>query len=336
LENKFRKSFRLKNVATAILAILSIAVILFFLLQNPISIPDTTEPDTNSQDSLADDSVPDSSSETYSHDELMNYALSLINSDRQSNGLQNVTLSEIPSGQQHADNMLNQNFYSHWDLNGYKPYMRYTLAGGQGSVSENIAWMYSSDFIDPKEVLPDLQWEMMYNDADSGWGHRDNILDSFHNKVSIGISYNDNNVYFVQDFEDDYISWDNLTSSNDGIVMKGAILQQESCIQQVAIYYDNPMPLTTRQLGNPPYDNGYDVGVYVGLVVSPPPSGSEYQQPEEGILIIADSWTETVQDFDVKFEMSTAFAKYGNGVYTLYLWADSKNYLTTYSVWYEG
>ncbi len=38
------------------------------------------------------------------HEELVIYMLSLINTDRQSAGLQNVTLSSIDSGQQHADN----------------------------------------------------------------------------------------------------------------------------------------------------------------------------------------------------------------------------------------
>jgi len=31
-----------------------------------------------------------------------------------------------------------------------------------------------------------------------------------------------------------------------------------------------------------------------------------------------------------------AFAQYGNGVYTLYLWTNSNNYLTTYSIWNTG
>jgi uncharacterized protein YkwD len=327
LESKSRKSVRLKNVATAILAILSIALILFFLLQNPISIPDTTEPDTNSQDSLADDSVPDSGSETYSHDELVNYALSLINSDRQSNGLQNVTLSEVQSGQQHADNMLNHNFFSHWDLNGYKPYMRYTLAGGQGSVSENIAMQYGSFNFDQKEALEDMQWGMMYDDADWDWGHRDNILNPFHNKVSVGISCNDSSICLVQDFEDDFVSWDTLDVSNYKVKMKGTNLVQNSSIDAVRIEYDNPTPLTPEQLKPSPYNGSLEWGTFVGLVVSPLPLGWEYQQPEEGVLIIANSWNETGQDFNIDFDLSPAFAQHGNGVYTLYLWTTSENCL---------
>jgi uncharacterized protein YkwD len=344
------KSSRGKKAALAIIAISSIVLLLFVFLQNPITLPpvtfpvsspdstesNTTEPEVNDRNHLPVESAPDSGSKTYNHEELVNYALTLINNDRQSNGLENVTLSNINSAQIHADNMLKHDFFSHWDLNGYKPYMRYTLAGGQGSVSENCAAIYSSGSIDPKEALEDMQWNMMYDDADSDWGHRDNILNSFHNKVSIGLSSNNTAICLVQDFEDDYVSWDTLTVSNNEVIMKGTIIKQELSINQVAIYYDNPMPLTTQQLGNPPYDNGYDSGTYVGMVVCPPPSGSEYQQPDEGILIITNIWNEKGQDFNLNFDLSTAFTRCGKGVYTLYLWIESNNILTTYSVWYEG
>lgn len=328
-----------KKAALAIIAIFSIALLLFVLLQNPIttlppvtfpvSLPDstesnTTEPEVNNQN----ESAPDSGAKPNSHEELVNYALVLINNDRQSNGKENVTLSNVNSAQLHADNMLNHSFFSHWDLNGYKPYMRYTLAGGQGSVSENCAWMYSSGFIDPKEALEDLQWNMMYDDADFDWGHRKNILNSFHNKVSIGVSYNNTAICLVQDFEDDYVSWDTLTVSNNEVIMEGTMIKQESSIQQVAIYYDNPIPLTVEQLMNPPYKGGYAMGTFVGMVL---PSGWE---AAAGITITAQVWTQDGQNFEIRFDLSAAFTSYGEGVYTLLLWTED-NYLTTHSVWYE-
>jgi len=127
-----------KTAALAIVAIFSIALLLFAFLQNPIttlppvtfpvSLPEstesnTTEPDENNQNETA----PDSGSKPNINQELVDYALVLINNDRQSNGKENVTLSNVNSAQIHADNMLKHSFFSHWDLNGYKPYMRYSL-----------------------------------------------------------------------------------------------------------------------------------------------------------------------------------------------------------------
>jgi uncharacterized protein YkwD len=277
-------------------------------------------------------SIPD----TEKQSELVNYALSLINADRQKNGLQNVTLSSINSGQVHADEMLANDYFSHWDTNGYKPYMRYTLAGGEGAVAENCAWqgLTGNIFgIDVKSALSDLEYSMIYEDAASNWGHRDNILDPLHNKVSIGIAYDNHNIYLVQDFEDDYVSWSSLSASNNQVTMRGTITQKTFSFSQIGIYYDKTASLTSQQLSNAPYQGGYDSGTYVGMVVSPPPEGSYYDSPTRGILIEASTWSQSGQSFSISFDLSSAKAKCGSGVYTLYLWTDSDCYLTTYSIW---
>ncbi|HEV2389109.1 MAG TPA: hypothetical protein VGS04_00130, partial [Nitrososphaerales archaeon] len=74
--------------------------------------------------------------------EIANFTLGVINAERSSAGLQNVTLSAVPSGQQHADSMAYYGYFSHWDNQGFKPYMRYTLLGGKGGVYENLALNY--------------------------------------------------------------------------------------------------------------------------------------------------------------------------------------------------
>jgi hypothetical protein len=223
--------------------------------------------------------------------------------------------------------MLANHFFSHWDTNGYKPYMRYTLAGGHGSVSENVGWTWTDGVLtDPKEEIKDHEYRMIYDDAEWDWGHRDNILDALHNKVSIGISYDFHNLYVVQDFEDDYISWSTLSLSSQ-VRMQGTILKSGESISQVEICFDKPAPLTSRQLENSPYDGSYDQGTYVGLAVA---SGWE---ATEGMTITATTWSQAGSDFAIEFDLSPAFVKYGKGVYTLYLLTDSNNYLTTLSVW---
>ena len=79
------------------------------------------------------------------------YVLSLINKDRNQYGLGNVTLSSTSSGQQHTQSMLNYHYFSHWDIYGLKPYMRYTLLGGLGAVSENIA--FNTELVPHRIVL---------------------------------------------------------------------------------------------------------------------------------------------------------------------------------------
>jgi len=268
---------------------------------------------------------------THSHEELVSYALSLINSDRIQNGLSNVSLSSIDSGQQHADNMLTYQFFSHWDTNGYKPYMRYTLAGGQGSVAENVAWQHGSGPFNVKEAIRGLEWQMMYNDSHAEWGHRNNILNSFHNKVSIGIAYDSNNVYFVQDFENDYIEWSTMSVAENGeVTMNGTFQKGGLTANWTNIFYD-PLPsnLTSEQLEEPAYSGSYTQGTFVGMAVPP-----DYKSPD-GITITAETWAQTGRTFQIRFNLSPAFDSYG-GVYTLYLQPGPETTLTSYSFWYDG
>ena len=268
-------------------------------------------------------------------EDLVTYALSLINSDRLTAGVQNVSLSNINSGQLHAEDMLRNGYFSHWDTQGYKPYMRYTLVGGKGAVSENIAfagnWFNAGTSL--KEALRKSEWGMMNDDAEWNWGHRDNIIDSLHNKVSIGIAYNNDDVYFVQDFEDDCISWNTLSVSGSAVLMEGTILNQSQSISSISIYFDDPCNLTVQQLENSPYNGAYNSGTFVGNVQSPPPVGYYYEQPKDHILIVADEWNVLGNNFDVSFDLASAFSKDGRGVYTLCLWTDGNACLTTYSVW---
>jgi uncharacterized protein YkwD len=320
-----RKQFSLKKL----LALTTIAVIAGVIIWSayPTIIQLTQSPSVSPSPSTT--SPPSTTpSETFSHEELVDYALSLINSDRQSNGLQNVTLSSIDSGQRHADDMLANQYFSHWDTNGYKPYMRYTLSGGKGAVAENCAAQLGF-YSDLKEALQGMEWRMMYDDADSNWGHRDNILDPLHNRVSIGIAYDNQNVYLVQDFENDYIQWNVLSVDNNQVTLQGTEQGEQSNIKQIAIFYDNPIPLTSSQLEQAQYQNGYDAGTYVGSALPP------NWQATEGITITADSWTQSGNNFQISFSLSQAVAAFSKGVYTLYLETDSStdDALLTYSVW---
>jgi uncharacterized protein YkwD len=266
------------------------------------------------------------------YEELANFALNLINTNRKTKGLQSVRLSSIRSGQMHAEDMLRNHYFSHWNMNGYKPFMRYTLAGGQGAVAENIAWegkFGSTLGLEVKAAIEGLEYKMMYDDASSNWGHRDNILNPFHNKVSIGIAYDGNNVFFVEDFEDDYVNWCLLRVNGDHVTMEGEIQTSQLTVQSVCIFYDAPLPLTTRQLWNPPYQGQYNPGTYVGLVLP------QNWKAKRAITLTADAWNQDRNIFNIRFSLSQAIAAHGKGIYTLYLQTgkSTASSLTTYSIW---
>jgi len=172
---------------------------------------------------------------------LANFTLGVINQERAAASLNPVVLSSVPSGQQHADSMVYYGYFSHWDNQGYKPYMRYTLLGGTGSVSENAALNYCTksppDSARPiaarcslqtiEKAINGSEWMMMNNDsACCNNGHRANILDPLHDRVSVGIAYNSTTIFLVEDFENSYIGSESLRLSAGVVTLQGSMLEE--------------------------------------------------------------------------------------------------------------
>jgi len=226
--------------------------------------------------------------------ELYNYALKIVNSDRTANGLAPVELSDIKSGQDHADDQLNNDYFSHWNTNGVKPYVTYTKLGGRGSVAENIDYSHSTcptnnciqHNYDPYEQIKVAEDDMMNHDAASNWGHKKNILDPNHTHVNFGISYDHERFYFVENFEDRIITWQKINLNGDQLLLLGTMSSGYS-ISQIRVFKDpTPQVLTGEQLTNEsPYNLGfYNQGDLVGMVVPKPQDNSSYAECSQGKL----------------------------------------------------
>jgi uncharacterized protein YkwD len=261
---------------------------------------------------------------------LQNYSLGLINSDRAAFNLSAVTLSPILSAQQHACSMEQNNYFSHWDTQGYKPYMRYTILNGTGAVEENVAYESATSFFPAftttsqvEQAIRTLEYDMMYNDsACCANGHRDNILSPFHNRVSIGVMYNSNSVYFVEDFENYYINLNSTSifnSADSNVVLSGTTNQSLNP-DSVEIFYDpTPTPLNATIL-NTEYQRPYDSGTFLGGVI-PCSRGllNNCEQFQDGITVEPNSWTVTANSISIVFSLTQFISQQGSGVYTIYL-----------------
>ncbi len=282
---------------------------------------------------------------------LTKFALNLINVDRNKNGLGNVSLSAIQSGQQHSDSMAYFGYLSHWDTQGYKPYMRYTMLGGSGGVEENAALDYCTNSpANATGVIPtgcalqtvengmaNAEWAMMNNDVQCcNNGHRVNILNPIHDRVSIGIAWNSTtqSVYFDEDFEDAYTSF-KMPLYSGGVVTLSGTTSKPIDVTEVAVYYDpTPQTLNTTQLSSPPYNDGYDAGTALGAVFPPCAGGILLCPPnttDGGVAVYASVWNLSSGAFEIQFDPSRFFA-HGAGVYTLYMFDSGKNVYTSLSV----
>lgn len=272
---------------------------------------------------------------------LESYALSIINENRSTFNLSPVTVSPIPSGQEHADSMLKYGYFSHWDTNGFKPYMRYSILNGTGFVEENVAYIYTNipAFTSTKSIenaIGNLEWQMMNNDSlCCNNGHRNNILNPFHNRVSIGIAYDLTHVYFVEDLETYFMNLNTPITNSTTVHLQGTTSQalNPSSIQ---IFYDkSPTSLSADQLNNE-YNGPYNGGTFVGGVLPSCdkilPSCYRFSQ---GITVSASTWSITSSSINIAFSLDNFIKSAGNGVYTIYLTQGSQSdpeYLTSISI----
>jgi uncharacterized protein YkwD len=274
---------------------------------------------------------------------LAAYALNQINADRASNGTGPVALGYNQAAQQHADSMLYYEYFSHFDTQGYKPYMRYSLLGGRGADYENVAFIsYSLSHFrstsDVESAIQTLEHSMVYDDAACcNNGHRYNILDPLHNIVSIGVAYNSTAVYFDEEFENDYINLNFTVAGSSGanpyqVTLSGVPIRSTPSPNSIFISLDNATTAETRtQLNNGPHE--YGPGTLVGGVL-PPSSFFGCGQFTTGTTVCANTWTFTSSSVDITFSLEPFVRNYGPGVYTIFLITGSttSTALTTISV----
>ncbi len=211
--------------------------------------------------------------------ELRMHMLRLINAERAVAGLDPVELGTNTAAQYHADSMLDSCTSGHWGVDGLKPYMRYSLAGGHQYNAENVYGL--SYCIKPWEnyvtVHPRAEVSESMRSLMSSPGHRDNILDPHHVSVNVGLAWDDYNMMVVQHFEYDYASFSKKPSI-DGDVLSfslttknGATISDDSTIQ---IQYDPPpYELTRGQIAS---TYCYDYGLSAATILPPLPPGSYY------------------------------------------------------------
>lgn len=273
----------------------------------------------------------DSATVTYPSDycALASYALAQINADRAANGSAPVALSFNQAAQQHADSMLYYGYFSHYDVQGYKPYMRYSLLGGRGADSENVAYIsYSAPHFTStssvEQAIQYLEHSMVYDDVVCcSNGHRYNILDPIHNFVSIGVAYNSTHVFFDEEFENDYISL-NFTSTGPSapnpyiVTLDGTPISGTPRPNSIYIGYDEtPSPENRSELDSAPHE--YGPGTLIGGILPPNGIFGGCGQFTSGITVCADSWTFNQSTMGISFSLEPFIRSYGPGVYTIYL-----------------
>jgi hypothetical protein len=239
------------------------------------------------------------------------------------------------------------NYYGgHWGPDGFKPYMRYTFAGGLDKEGENSAysgWTNPADdpshyeSINVRDEIAALEHIMMYDDAMANWGHRDTIINKYYTTVNLGIVYDGKRLALVEQFNGRFADFYSAPAISGGnLTLLGKLTYANIQINNISIAYDTPpQTLTNAQLTtDPTYTDGYSLGDRLVTVIPPAPAGQQYSNLPP-TAIIADKWEiNSTGQFSVQANISSALSK-GPGVYTIVIVAlingESVN-LTNYSI----
>ena len=212
--------------------------------------------------------------------------LELINDERVSAGLNPVVLGDNVAVQLHAEASLENCFSSHWGIDGLKPYMRYSLAGGYQSNGENGSGrsycIKASDGYRANSSAEQGILRAMDGLMDSP-GHRDNILRPWHKKVNIGLAWDRYNFQVVQHFEGDYVEYDQLPNIERGVLamsgtVKNGVRFGDDRDLSIQVYYDPPPHALTR--GQVARTYCYDFGLLVAALRLPVRGNYFYPEDE--------------------------------------------------------
>jgi len=130
-----------------------------------------------------------------SQDEARRYALALVNRDRALFGLDPVVLDDAATraAERHVADMAHLGFTAHFGSDGSFPDLRYTQAGGEDLVVENVACgkdgkerTVESGPFDPREI--ERVEAAFFEEKPPHDGHRRNILDPLHRRVGLSFA----------------------------------------------------------------------------------------------------------------------------------------------------
>jgi len=148
--------------------------------------PSTTQIQTSQPTTKPTTSTPSSNSGVTSAEQQ---ALKLMNADRAASGLPALKLNNKLTGlaRDYAQDMINRNFFSHYNPEGQSPFDRMQQYG--------INYHYAGENLAINSSVESAEKAFMNSP-----GHRANILNENYSEIGIGVKYDGSQVYVVQEF----------------------------------------------------------------------------------------------------------------------------------------
>ncbi|BCU70428.1 CAP domain-containing protein [Stygiolobus caldivivus] len=192
---------------------------------------------------------------------LSKYLVNYLNELRTKNRIPPVNYANTGYSKFKAKYMLKDKFYGHYDRKGLIPPYYYNMLNQYHYMEENLCYISSEGgigFFSRDEAVNRAKhciYDMIYEDGDSGWGHRDSLLDPCHNYADIYVSYNANAIYLVVTMITAKIEWTQRPILRNGLItLRGNILGNVEPKSILIFHYEPNPDLVNKSyytLGNP-------------------------------------------------------------------------------------
>jgi len=239
----------------------------------------------------------------------------MINADRKAAGIPPVEYSDQLSqaADEHCREMITGNYASHWNRDGWKPYLRYSAAGIRDHTSENIHAFWSTDF------RPERVWDYLAEghrgfmaERPPNDGHRQSVLDPRHTHVGIGVAYDRGSMRMIELFSGRYADLDALplrARLKDSVAVSGRLVRDSDKVLGISVFYE-PLPRTMNR------------AELLETFSYSLPREDRMERPRLLSAQYVDGSTGTINVAGRRFQMPLQFWKGKPGVYTVALWVD--------------
>jgi uncharacterized protein YkwD len=177
-----------------------------------------------------------------------NDLLSLVNAERMAAGESSLALDDLAClvADQHALDMAQGKFLSHWGRDGRKPYTRYGDAGGFYAVQENVAAAGKIESPTARYVgivLTQMHTKM-YGEVPPNDGHRRTILAPQHTNVGFGIALSERDLRLVELYVGKHIQLEPFprqAKRKTTVQLRGKLLNPKYRLSYAEVFFE-PQP----------------------------------------------------------------------------------------------
>ncbi|AGK61385.1 Uncharacterized protein with SCP/PR1 domains [Archaeoglobus sulfaticallidus PM70-1] len=244
----------------------------------------------------------------------VNQVLNYLNEERKKRELPPVELMQTGIAQFRAEDMIQRDYFGHYDPEGFPPFHYYTKMGGIYAMEENCGYYRviggSTRYNEIPDKVVDSVRRMIYNDSLSDWGHRDSLLDPGNNFVDIGVSWDSDEMVLVIHMIKKHVEWINPPEVENMLFSAAGKIDRNVEFYGVLVYYHPP---PSKEFTN---RHSYELGDVVAGVI---PSPYYYKDVETWRPV---KWRQTDHEFDISFRIKPVK---GEGFYTVVIFVKNKS-----------